>query len=110
MTTADDIRAMREILSSPDKWFKGGPLNHWGTARCLLGARFPIALAAAVCIDSDPACQIIAGVIREQYPERTGITERPFALLPRFNDDPCTTWADIDLVLDKAQREAEANP
>jgi len=49
------------------------------------------------------ALRAVDAVVREQYPDRAGISGL-LTGVGDFNDHPDTTWADVDLVLDKAAR------
>jgi len=47
---------------------------------------------------------VLEGVIAEQYPYRGIHTIHGTVMVSVFNDHPDTTWADVDVVLDKAAR------
>lgn len=88
---AEGLRATLERLDGGRRWCKG---VFWSGDRwCLLGALTPPRMEA---------WQAIVGVACEQFPERfLGVS------ITRFNDHPDTTWADVELVLEKAIAVAE---
>lgn len=99
MNAIDDVRIR---LDNGNLWTKGMMEDCFGRV-CLIGAalkshEYPSKFADMI--------NVVADVIREQYPERlvllgAGVIEDSLALAD-FNDHPLTTWHDVELVLGKA--------
>jgi len=129
-TAAENLQAMRELLSDPYKWAKGALVAVTEDQRdvrfCLVGSRFYAYQTLDDLRDEDdkcfyefveedggeeshltnddPACQILAEVILEQYPEKFERMKNPdvFELITHFNDPESTKHDDLMRVLDKA--------
>lgn len=96
----DDLKAVRELLSVPERWTKGAyaragkrrasPLNNEVTCWCLLGAIRKVTGGAI----SSRRVQLAAAALH-----RATLSPR---LLNYWNDDPDRTYTDIVLVIDKA--------
>ena len=85
----------------------------WGGQMCLVGAlgnflygldydqRFSFQEERA--LEGDPATQLLAKIIREQYPERVHPLDMSsdVSSIIDFNDDELTTYTDIERVLEK---------
>jgi hypothetical protein len=88
------IEAVRERLDGGKLWYKGDAFDPRSSNRvCVIEACSQVA-AWRVSL-------LLDNVVQEQFPDRGHATLRPAAA---FNDHPDTTWADVDLVLDKAAR------
>ena len=81
-------------------WCQGSG-EDWDGRRCLVGA------VCAVTEDEHTgtfaALDALNKVVREQYPHLSAPCIGHHNVVA-FNDHPDTTWADVDLVLDKAAR------
>lgn len=75
-----------------DGWYKGGLQDARG-ARCINGA---LMVAPSSILH-------ISGVILEQFPDRVKLYANGSPSIAFFNDHPDTTFADVELVLEKAQ-------
>jgi len=85
-----------EILRR-DGWCKGTVLNDSGE-RCLIGA---LKLSPFAHPWDSRIILIVDEVVREQFPDRIGGYKGRH--IADFNDHPDTTFADVELVLEKAQ-------
>lgn len=107
---------MLRILPSHRSWTRD-QLMAGTRRRCLAGARlrtqgFLGFLREGECnlapLNHDPYTQLLARIIREQFPERawrdlSGQTrETPVRHVISFNDHPNTRFADVRMVLEKA--------
>ena len=98
------IEAIRVRLDGGRHWYQGGPIGFSRAGRpavCLLLA-----------LDQDERLyalqdRLISQVIEEQFPERRSSGDGYLSPIPSFNDHPATTWADVDLVLQKAAARAD---
>jgi len=96
-----------KVLDRARGRLQGGRLWHQGSLRgpdgsaCLVGALLDAATGQR---EVDRVAYLLGDVIQEQYPDLPGVAGSRLAALPTFNDHPDTTWADVDLVLDKAAR------
>jgi hypothetical protein len=131
MTTADDLRAVRDTLASPNDWRKGALVSangdESGVTRCWLGARFHgnATLEDLRKFDyhegcewydeweettetregleaNDAACAAMAKVIREHYPLLAGAGISVGDVIMRFNDIRKTTHEDVLAMTEKA--------
>lgn len=73
----------------------GGKLYHW-------------APEAERRLGETPALRVLAGIIRDQFPERVSESHVPvqycdMIIIAQFNDHPDTVWADVELVLRKLE-------
>jgi len=93
MSVADDLRAARALIDSPEKWRKGSYGYNTG---CLCAA------AALWSLDSEKRSMSEAShFLRQHVPGGRKLVH--------FNDDPATTHADILALFDRAIQAAEAH-
>jgi hypothetical protein len=90
------IEAVRARLDGGRQWHKGN-LRDYSDRVCILGA-----IRDELPGEQQEAAEAaVEAVAREQFPER--IAERgPLKPIPGFNDHQLTTFADVEVVLDKA--------
>ena len=102
MTVADDLRAARALIDSPDKWAKGP--GTWGEGRACasqalqhMGTEPPDAIARAL-----PFRWKLWQWLRGRWSILSSTN------IIRFNDNPRTTHADIMALFQRAIDAAEA--
>lgn len=88
MTLADDLRAARALIDSPEKWLKN-ELRRDGCF-CAMGAGLEVKNGAVLL------------AIQGQLPD-------PYSTIPAYNDLPTTTHADIMALFDRAITDAETS-
>jgi hypothetical protein len=98
MTTAELLEATKAALT-PDTWVKGNSQPWVGDDACLAVAFLRVTRTTWPCTSMD----VLADVIREQYPDRipTGSYSNACNVF-EFNDHPDTTLADVHAVIEKA--------
>lgn len=83
-------------------WVQGAAAH--GSRRCMLtGVSDAVNGTTQTLANFDKVCVPVAKVILEQFPNRTqgqGM-DRPGLVVVYFNDHPRTTFADVELVLEK---------
>ena len=84
------ILKARELLSDPDKWFKGSMTNRAHNAFCVMGAIRVVTTGDALTWNRKTveASNRVAGFVP--------------GIVSAFNDDPNTTHADVLALLDRA--------
>ena len=102
--TDNPIEKVRARLDGGRKWIKGslGDCSQADAEVCIRGAIYAFLDAT----DQPSVNRIsierpIGATAYEQFPERFALGASG-ASIPAFNDHPDTTWADVELVLDKA--------
>ena len=90
----------RDSLDGGRAWCKNEGRDGQGRM-CIAGAIDALALDRVPYLAARVALE---GVIAEQYPCRSVHSVFGTVMISVFNDHPATTWADIDMVLDKAAR------
>jgi hypothetical protein len=105
MALADDLRAAKALIDTPEKWAKGTYQSQSGCL-CVLGACRKVVFNGA--LDGDHP-----GYVGDANPLAFALGDA----LPRgrfsvsdYNDDPATTHADIMALFDRAIAAAEAQP
>ena len=99
--TDNPIEKVRARLDGGRKWRKGqlGDYDDPNASVCLRGAIYSVIGTTFAAANHRIAIEEpLRDTIREQYPDRRDYS----AAVPTFNDHPDTTWADVELVLDKA--------
>lgn len=102
VTMSDNpIEKIRARLDGGNKWMKGDLFDD-NEGVCLLGAaQFVETGAHEIGFGSLETVAPLRSVILEQFADRVQNMDL-WAPLPHFNDHEDTTWADVELVLDKA--------
>lgn len=93
MTVADDLRAAKALIDTPEKWDRGFPR--------LTGKSIADACHEVACSDDDRLYQLLGALRREL---RGGYTSTMM-----FGDDRTTTHADIMALFSRAIATAEAH-
>lgn len=93
MSLADELRAAKALIDTPEKWIKGEYARNG--CFCALGAAFEAAGWEGWKLGSD-----IEGALDAELPDG-------FDSVPQFNDHPATTHADIMSLFDRAIAAAE---
>lgn len=97
---ADDLRAAKALIDTPEKWCKGS-YHHdgMGDAHCIVGA------VMVVTPEYSKRRNMALEAIGRQTPQFDDATS---GFMPRYNDAPTTTHADIMALFDRAIAAAEA--
>lgn len=110
ITHAEAARVMKQMLGPEGAgWCKGLYENPLTGQRCLIGAwlRVPYKLFAAIMLrqNNPETLAKLAGIIREQFPERVSqVTgSHPELYIMYFNDHEDTCFADVLAILEKLE-------
>jgi hypothetical protein len=98
--TDNPIEAVKARLDGGRLWLGGVPISEverYDSRECVL-------VAALNCAERHVRviADIVAAVVKEQYPDRVSAEWRPGWTVAKFNDDERTTWPDVERVLEKA--------
>lgn len=99
MTLADDLRAARSLIDTPEKWCRNEFFK--GNACCILGAGQKATGRNAVDFEYYKALSV--ALPASFVPDDSNWD----GAVPQFNDDPATTHADIMALFDRAIAKAE---
>jgi hypothetical protein len=102
MTLADDLRAARALIDTPEKWGRHTFRDDAGRL-CVRGA----CGAAVGGVFGGAGARDVEWALLKVLPKWVRQSAGPLSMLANFNDDPATTHSDVLSLFDRAINAAE---